>query len=221
MMREFLSLKLRLAALCLALIAPMQAGRYLPALPGEEVADGLIVRLRDGGQLRGAKVPSRYMASSRWRAMQMANFHVVQVDPSEHRAVGEALASDPAVDFVEPDRIRKLHIAAPNDPRYAEQWNLAMIRAREAWQWMPGRYLSSTSNLQRVRVAILDSGADCTHPDFANAGNSSTSHLNGGQLNWFESSAWQWTSIESPACQWQDDNGHGTAMAGIVGAAAN
>ena len=209
------------ASLCFLLTSAAQAGRHLAARPGEEVSDGLLVRLREGAQLRGSKVPARFLSSSRWQTLGLPNFHRVQVDPSEHLSVGAALADDPAVDFVEPDRIRRISIATPNDPSYLQQWNLAAIHAKEAWQWFPGRYLTSSLNLERVRIAILDSGADCTHPDFANAGNTSTDTLQGGQLNWFQSNAWRPTTVPSPACAWQDDNGHGTIVAGIVGAATN
>jgi hypothetical protein len=63
---------------------------------------------------------------------------------------------NPGVDLVEPDRIRHIDISAPNDPRYAEQWSLTAIRAQQAWQWFPGRYVDSTLNPDRVRVAVLD-----------------------------------------------------------------
>ena len=174
------------AGVCLASLAvgTAWAGRHVVAGPGEEVADGLIVRMRAGARFTGSKVPQRFMSSSRWRALDVPNFHRVQVDPADQLAVGAALAADPGVDLVEPDRIRHIDISAPNDPRYAEQWSLTAIPAQQAWQWFPGRYVDSTLNPDRVRVAVLDTGVDCTHPDFANSGNSSTNVVNGGQLNW-------------------------------------
>ncbi len=210
------SLFLSLAATDLA-----RAGRHLAASPGEDVSDGLIPKLREGARVPGAKGPTRFAAASRWRALNLPGVHRVQVDPAEHFAAGEALAADPAVECVEPDRIRHVDIATPDDPRYAEQWNLATIRAFQAWQWFPGRYLTSSLNLDRVRVAVLDTGADCTHPDFVNAGSASTDSANGGQLNLLLSSALQPTTLAQPACSWQDDYGHGTVVAGVAGAAAN
>ena len=207
--------------LSLAVTEAARAGRHFAAGPGEEVSDGLIVRLREGARFGGAKVPARFAASSRWRALSLPNVYRVQVDAAEHFAAGEALAADPAVEFVEPDRIRHVTLATPNDPKYREQWNLPAIHALEAWQWFPGRYLTSSLNLDRVKVAVLDTGADCTHPDFANAGNSSTDAANGGQLIWLASTALQATTVTAPACEWQDDFGHGTVVAGIVAAAAN
>jgi thermitase len=197
------------------------AGRHVTAEPGEEVSDGLIVHLRQGARLAGAKVPARYMSNTRWRPLRLSWQQRVQVDPADQLSVGAALAEDPAVELVEPDRIRRVALVAPNDPRFAEQWNLTRIRARQAWQWFPGQYNTSTLNLTRARVAVLDTGADCTHPDFANAGGTSSDSAQGGQLNWSKSVAFQPTTITPSACPWEDDHGHGTVVAGIVGAATH
>ena len=132
-----------LLPLLLALASTGWAGRYVAAEPGEEVSDGLIVHLRGDRPFRGAKVPARFLADSRWRAMRLSNQHRVRLDPPDHHTVGAALAADPAVELVEPDRIRRVSLGAPNDPKYSEQWNLTMVKAREAWGWFPGRYLTS------------------------------------------------------------------------------
>ena len=214
---------LLLLPLVLALASPSWAGRYAAAEPGEEVSDGLIVHLRGDRPFRGAKVPARFLTDARWRAMRLPNQHRVRVDQADHQAAGAALAADPAVELVEPDRIRRPSLTPPNDPKFSEQWNLSMVKAREAWGWFPGRYLTASLNLDRVRVAVLDTGADCTHPDFANAGNSSPDSAFGGQINFARSVALpgRLTETTPAACDWQDDHGHGTLVAGIVAAATN
>ncbi len=215
-------MRFALAALvALGAATTAMAGRHVTAEPGEEVSDGLIVHFRQGALFSGAKVPARFLGDSRWQAMRLPNRRRLQVDPADHLTVGAALAADPAVELVEPDRVRHVALAAPDDPRYSEQWHMAAIRAQQAWQWFPGRYLTSLLNLNRVRVAVIDTGVDCTHPDFANAGGTSTDTAAGGQLNWARSVAAVLTTVSPAACAWQDDNGHGTAMAGLVAAATN
>ncbi len=80
--------------------------------------------------------------------------------------------------------------AAPNDPGWYQQWNLSKIRADRAW---------SSSKGSGVVVAIVDTGVDLSHPDLQGRLVSGIDLVNGG----------------AP----QDDNGHGTFMAGIAAAA--
>ncbi|MSP12121.1 MAG: hypothetical protein EXR62_04085 [Chloroflexi bacterium] len=83
----------------------------------------------------------------------------------------------------------------PNDPFFASyQWNLRAINAPSAWAISTG----SSANV----VAILDTGMDMTHPDLAGRTVDSYDFVN---------------NDENPA----DDNGHGTHIAGVVGAITN
>jgi len=81
----------------------------------------------------------------------------------------------------------------PNDNYYAKQTYLQRIHADQAWG------MATKSN---VTVAILDTGVDLEHPDLKG-------NLVGG-INLLEKNA-------TP----QDDNGHGTNVAGIVAAVSN
>ena len=68
------------------------------------------------------------------------------------------------MEFVEPNRIRHHTLNAPNDPFYGTAWWLQTVQALQAWNSIPGQYLtSSIAGTGRLKVAILDSGADCTH----------------------------------------------------------
>ena len=81
----------------------------------------------------------------------------------------------------------------PNDPLYSRQYYLSTIGAPKAWARASGA---------AVTVAVLDSGIDAGHPEFAG-------RLVGG-MSFVGGSA-------GPA----DDYGHGTHVAGLVGALAN
>jgi subtilisin family serine protease len=201
------------------LAGSLQAGKGLPGQPGEETVPGqVIVRLKQGappGLLRallGPQVSSRQVNSK-------LDLHLVEVA----EAVGLAIASHPLIRYVEPNRIRRSQVAAPTDPYYsASQYALQNVQALAAWRMFPNRYLTAaTAGTGRIRVAVLDTGADCTHPDFKNSGGASTDSAFGGQLNWSLSQALVPTMLFSPACPWQDDNGHGTHTAGTVAAATN
>lgn len=80
--------------------------------------------------------------------------------------------------------------AAPNDPGWDQQWNLQKIRADRAW---------ATSKGSGIVIAIVDTGVDLNHIDLKGRLVAGMDFVNGG----------------AP----QDDNGHGTFMAGIAAAA--
>ncbi len=112
----------------------------------------------------------------------------------EHGAT--LMQKDPLIEWMEPVMLDH-GCLDPNDPRYSQQWGLKAIKAPDGWG------LAKANG--KVVVAVLDSGAPLK--------SSALSHedLNGNQfvigLNVLSSS--------SPAL---DDNGHGTHVAGIVGA---
>src|SRR5438132_872377 len=86
---------------------------------------------------------------------------------------------------------------ASNDPLFAQQWGLAQIGAPTAW---------ATTTGSGVRVGIVDTGVDLTHEDLAGKVVESTSCVG---------------AAGDPAkCQGsaQDDQGHGTHVAGIIAA---
>jgi len=152
---------------------------------------------------------------------QDANIHLVQLPHGMPLGISSQLAALPGVIYVEPNRIRKSQSLTPNDPQLNAQWALRNVQAMQAWGVAPDGFLAgAVAETGRVRIAVLDTGVDCTHPDFVNAGGSSTDTAAGGQLNWSVSKAYYTTTAPTP-CPWGDDFGHGTHVAGIIAAAAN
>jgi subtilisin family serine protease len=108
------------------------------------------------------------------------------------------------VEFAEPDYIG--HIAAiPNDPKYLDHtlWGLDKIEAPAGWD-----VLTSASN---VLVAVLDTGVRYTHEDLKS---NIWVNPNDGGHGWNAL-----TGTNNP----NDDsgNGHGTMVAGVLGAVGN
>jgi len=86
---------------------------------------------------------------------------------------------------------------ASNDPGFEKQWGLHQIGAEAAWARTTGA---------KIRVGIVDAGIDLAHEDLANRVVAATSCLQSkGDPAKCEGSA-------------QDDVGHGTHVAGIIGA---
>ncbi len=83
----------------------------------------------------------------------------------------------------------------PNDPAYSDQWAMEKINAPYAWGISQGN---------GVLVAVLDSGVDLDHPDLS------------GKIR----TDIDYDYINNDAIA-QDDQGHGTHVAGIIGAATD
>src|SRR5262249_21338196 len=85
----------------------------------------------------------------------------------------------------------------PNDPLYRQfQWNLRRIGMEQAWDLRP--------DATDVVVAVLDTGVDLSHPD--------------RKPNLLSDLGYDFLDDQpSP----QDDESHGTAVAGIIGALGN
>jgi len=88
-----------------------------------------------------------------------------------------------------------------NDPYYASQWYMDRIQMLQTWA-LTLEENGSSKQLQEVKVAVIDSGIDHTHPEFAG-------RLVGGK-NYF-----------APDTQPMDDYGHGSHVAGLIGASVN
>jgi subtilisin family serine protease len=125
------------------------------------------------------------------------------------------LQAHPDVDFVEPDYVAH-PLVTPNDPNYSSQWALAKINAAAAWD------VGTGSNT--VAIATVDSGVLATHADLINrfwvnpgeiAGNSLDDDNNGyvDDIN-----GW---NLPGNTANVSDSTGHGTQVAGIIGAATN
>jgi thermitase len=111
---------------------------------------------------------------------------------ASEQAVANALKIHPNIKFAEPDAFVQAAFV-PNDTYYSSEWHQTMINAPAAWDYSQGA---------GVTVAILDSGIDPTHPDLA-------SRLVPG-WNFFDNNS-----------NTADVYGHGTEVAGVVGAIGN
>lgn len=106
----------------------------------------------------------------------------------------EKYRADPEVEYAEPNYVRHIFITVPNDTRYGQQWGLLKMWADYAWDVTKG----DTS----VIVAVLDTGVDTDH----------------GDLKDKLCPGYDCVSEDSDP---NDDYGHGTHVAGIVGAITN
>jgi subtilisin family serine protease len=160
-------------------------------------------------------------------------FHIVpnleHVKLQEGLSVKDAITqymSDPNVEYAEPNYIRCASSIPPNDTYFNDQWALnntgtyasgtpgADIKALDAW------YIS-TGN-PGVTIAVLDSGIDYNHQDLVgniwrNPGETNCLDEVDNDGNGYVDDCKGWNFVDYNNDP-MDDFGHGTHVAGIIGA---
>ncbi|HEX2194598.1 MAG TPA: S8 family serine peptidase [Candidatus Limnocylindria bacterium] len=115
---------------------------------------------------------------------------VVEVPAVAAARARRGLAADGQVASVEADGVVTADFV-PTDPLWGYQWEQRQVRAPRAWDLNRGRY--------DTVVAVVDTGVQANHPDLAGHVLDGRDFVNGDRNA-------------------ADDNGHGTAVAGVVGA---
>jgi len=134
------------------------------------------------------------ITSRTYPAFNMAEISLKE-DIDVERAV-ESLAGREEVIHAEPNYIMET-TATPNDPGYDSLWAMPTINAPNAWD--------ITTGSEEVVVAVIDSGIDYNHPDLKD--NMWTSEDGHHGFNAINNSYYP-----------MDDLGHGTHVAGTIGA---
>jgi thermitase len=107
---------------------------------------------------------------------------------------------DPSIEYAEPNYIYRAQLT-PNDPRYGSQWGLLKIEAPTGWDITTGEGAT-------IKVADLDTGVNYNHEDLNLAGKVELG------LDYVNGDA-------NPMDDNVSENGHGTHVAGIIGAVTN
>ncbi|MDR0871427.1 MAG: S8 family serine peptidase [Planctomycetaceae bacterium] len=106
-------------------------------------------------------------------------------------------------------------LEAANDPDIAKQWGLNSVNIAEAWKYSDGT---------GVVVAVLDSGTTLSHPDLQSQFWHNPGEIDGDGIdndgNGFIDDIFGWNFVDD-SNDLTDTDGHGTHVAGIIGAEAN
>ncbi len=139
-----------------------------------------------------AAVLARHGAKDQSR-IHATTVHLVTVAPGLEQTLVQQFTREPDVEFAELDRQVDINTTTANDPYYNSAWHLQTIGAPTAWDTAKGN---------GVTVAVLDTGVDSTHPDLQ------------GKL------VPGWNVVDNTS-NTADIYGHGTEVAGVIGAVSN
>lgn len=188
--------------------------------PVVDPATSLLVRFNDGGLTRRDAALIRAVNGRVIRSYPDGPT-LVAIQPGTNRDLAlRRLQASPAVRYAEANGVIRVSAVAPNDPQFSRQWGLNSpnnvdINAPEAWQITTGA---------PVIVAVIDTGLDLTNSEFAGriwvnsgevAGNGRDDDGDG-----FSDDVFGWNFLNNSA-DVSDYNGHGTHVAGILGASGN
>ena len=187
----------------------------------------ILVRFKDGVSAATKDAKHAAEGNRKLREFRRSGLHHVRISPAQ--PVQEALqayAADPDVLTVEANFLVRAQ-ALPNDNGFPFQWSLqntgqtlgtagADIKAPQAWDRGTGS--------DEVVVMVLDSGIDYTHPDLAANMWVNPLEIPGNGIdddgNGYVDDVHGIDVINGDGDP-MDDNGHGTHVAGIIGAVGN
>src|ERR1051325_1076305 len=178
----------------------------------------LLVRFRDGVSKQDQETIIAAHGARRKQLLEGdSGFEKVELPAGrDAKTAAPQLLLNPQVQFAEPNFIISKEDLTPNDPQFNQQWALqntgqnggqfgSDIKAGAAWDITTG----STSTV----IAVIDSGIDFTHPDLTN--NQWVNPKPGGRGDQHG-----WDFVDDSA-EVRDEQGHGTAVAGIIAAEGN
>jgi thermitase len=210
--------RLTLLLVVLALAAwPAGAAAAAPAVSGQ-----ILVGFKSGvSKQRQGEILSAAQGRLARRFKAVRGGRLALVRPRSGKATDalrQRLSANPDVAYAEPDFLLNASVT-PNDPFYFLDWALNEtpgdhdVDAPAAWN----------TRTSCTKIAVLDTGADTDHPDLvANLYKSPDTPNNNkdDDGNGYVDDTYGWNAITGKGSA-EDDNGHGTHVAGIIGGRGN
>lgn len=203
----------------------------------EGIADGIIVKVKEGKDLSSLAIGSSAVKSGKKLAVAkniQKNVYIQKygidrlylIQSADDDTILKALQNDPAVEYAEPNYLVSI-VKTPNDPNFTASYALhndgqtggtsdADIDAPEAWE--------RRTDSHTIIVSVIDTGVDYAHEDLAENmwinQNEIPSNSIDDDANGFIDDVRGWDFLNNDNDP-SDDYGHGTHVAGIIGAVGN
>lgn len=166
-------------------------GRY--SVVGESSSTSILVKYKSSVNETSKANINKKLGAVQKRKIDKLNVDVLEISTNESvdTVIGKYKGYS-EVEYAEPNYLAKGFLT-PNDTLFAKQWHLQKIEAPKAWDISQGGY---------GPIAVVDTGVAYTQSD----------------LSGWVSQGYNFVAGNTNA---NDDNGHGTHVAGIISAASN
>lgn len=177
----------------------------LPGIAQEGDAEEIVVNFKDNiPQEEIEKIASKYGIQLSYNSIfskseVLTRFSKQTLSPEELQRLKEALSLETMVEYVEPNYLYRAYWV-PNDPLYDKQWHLKQINMPEAWE---------KTNGKGVVVAVIDTGV--AFEDYQDK--KGTYHRVQDLANTNFVKGYDFIDDDEHS---NDDNGHGTHVAGTI-----
>jgi subtilisin family serine protease len=194
-------------------LAPAGASRSSSRKLVGDAPGAVLVRFRPGVDRSDQAAIRRAVGLRLEDRLALARLQLVAT--GRDQTVWEAVAgleAYPQVAYAEPNFEYRID-AVPDDPSFPAQWGLATIDAPAAWD--------VTTGSSGVVAAVLDTGLEYEHPDiegnlWSNPGETPLDGIDNDNNTLIDdTSGWDFIGDDADP---RDANGHGTHVAGILGA---
>lgn len=162
-------------------------------VPGVEL-ERLLVRYKTGIDSQALTERFSELDAEETDDIKDVRVKVITVPKVAKAALVQALSLDSRVEFVEPEAASSLDMTTPNDPEYPVQWAWPKTKTDVLWD--------KTKGSSDVVVAVIDSGINYNHPEYAGKTVPGYDFVN---------------NDNDPA----EDANHGSAVSGVVAALTN
>lgn len=199
--------------------------------------NGYIVKLKKGSNFLSQKSISNFGKVTKVASTSFGTFARLETNIGLTDQAFAALASNSEIEYIEPNYIISLNkvnegeeASAPKDTLFKKQWGMKNdgkngtifssgiagedINVLRAW--------SITKGSKSIKIAVIDTGVDYTHPDLKEQMDVNTAELNGkagvdDDSNGYVDDIYGFDFANKDGDP-QDGHGHGTHCAGVIGA---
>jgi thermitase len=190
----FLILGFAAAAVGTSTPAPAEDAGVNVAFVANYASGEVLVRYRRSAKRDEVASLEAGVSAQRVQSIKGLGVKLLRVPAGTEDTAIAALARNPLVKFAERNALVATADTIPNDTYWSAQWSAVKTLAPSAW--------STSTGSPAVVIAVLDTGVDPAHPDLQGKLTAGRDFVNGD---------------DDPS----DDAGHGTSVAGIVGAVGN